>query len=126
MKEPINNKKQEIRHEGRKNVVLNDQQIQEWKRKWGKIYKTTIDGEVYIWRKLKRKEYVQIMSDADIDNEETVGNRIYHRQEQIAKAVVLYPVDIEKRIEENAGLATSLSDEVVLRSGFDVAETEEL
>lgn len=123
MKEPVENKEAKQQED----VVLNDKQIQAWKKQWGKIYKTTIGDEVFIWRKLKRKEYVQIMSEAETDEaEEQLGSRIYQRQEKITKLVVLYPADIDQRVEEDAGLATSISDEVILKSGFDVATTEEL
>jgi hypothetical protein len=127
MKEPIENK--EVKQEKQAETAeLTDKQIQAWKKQHGKIFKTTVGGEAYIWRKLKRKEYVEIMSNAEVaeEGEEVLGSRIYLRQERITKLVVLHPADIEQRIEEHAGLATSISDEVILKSGFDVAATEEL
>lgn len=98
--------------------------IQAWKTEHGKIFKTVIDGEEYIWRKLKRKEYVALMS-AKYE-EEDVEARIYTRQEEITKQVVLYPENIEALIIENAGLATTIADEVITRSGFGLTETQEL
>ncbi|PTY92881.1 hypothetical protein [Heyndrickxia sporothermodurans] len=139
MKEPVENKAAEVKETSTKaaapkatnkseNVTLDDKQIQQWKKQWGKIFKTTVGGEAFIWRKLKRKEYVEIMSNAEVEEaeEEVLGSRIYKRQERITKLVVLFPTDIESRIEENAGLATSISDEVIAKSGFDVSATEEL
>ncbi|MED1125335.1 hypothetical protein [Bacillus atrophaeus] len=111
-------------------IELTDKKIQEWKKIHGKVFKTTVGGEPYIWRKLKRREYVDIMSmiqtDGESEEETAVGNRIYLRQESIVRRVILFPADIEDRIDENAGLATSIADEVILKSGFDVAATEEL
>lgn len=104
--------------------VLNEQSIQEWKAKWGKIYKSTIDGEEYIWRKLKRKEYVAIM--AKVAEPGTESSRLYERQDEITKLVVLYPSNIEDLIESSAGLASTISDEVIIKSGFDISSTEEL
>ena len=37
-------------------------QITAWKAEHGKIYKSIIDGTDYIWRKLKRKEYVALIN----------------------------------------------------------------
>lgn len=99
-------------------------QIQAWKAEHGKVFKTVVDGEDYIWRKLKRKEYVMLM--ATKSEEEDLDARIYERQEEIAKLVVLFPENISELVEENAGLATTIADEVIARSGFGITETQEL
>jgi hypothetical protein len=98
--------------------------IIEWKNKFGKVYKTIIAGEDYIWRKIKRSEYTAIMA----SEQETAGTEaVYGRQNEIARLAVLHPADIEQRIADNAGLATVISDECLLKSGFEVtAETQEL
>jgi hypothetical protein len=101
-----------------------EQKISQWKVQYGKLYKSVIDGDVYIWRKLKRKEYVELM--ADKSEEDQVTGKIYERQEKIASIVVLYPNNIGELIETNAGLATTIADEVIMRSGFELASTEEL
>ena len=103
--------------------VITQKQIMEWKKKHGKIFKTTVGDDVYIWRKLKRKEYVDIMSQelGDTENE-----RIYKRQEEMAKAVVIYPEKFAELMEENAGVASTIADEALARSGFDITTTEEL
>jgi len=98
--------------------------IQAWKAEHGKVFKTVIDGEDYIWRKLKRKEYVMLM--ANKSEEEDLDARIYERQEEIAKLVVLFPENISELVEENAGLSTTIADEVIARSGFGITETQEL
>lgn len=98
--------------------------IQAWKAEHGKVFKTVIDGEDYIWRKLKRKEYVALMSVKS--EEEDLDARIYERQEEIAKLVILFPENITELVEENAGLATTIADEVIARSGFGITETQEL
>lgn len=103
---------------------INQEAIAKWKSEFGKVFKTTIDGNDFVWRKLKRKEYVEIMSDAQED--EDVNTKIYSRQERIAKAITIYPADAAKLIDGEAGIATSISDEALLKSGFNVGETEEL
>lgn len=99
--------------------------IQAWKAEHGKVFKTVIDGEDYIWRKLKRKEYVALMA-SKTEADEDLDARIYERQEEIAKLVVLHPENIAELVDQNAGLATTIADEVIARSGFGITETQEL
>jgi hypothetical protein len=104
--------------------MINDQQIQEWKTKFKKIFKTIIDGEPYIWRKLGRPEYVTLMADRAEEGQEAL--KLYERQEEITAIVTLYPENIKELIKENAGLATAISTQCLDKSGFDVQEAEEL
>lgn len=101
-----------------------EQAIKKWKDQWGKVYKSTIDGEAYIWRKLRRKEYVQIMAQKAIEGEE--DSKFYERQDEIAKIVVLFPANIGEILETNAGLGTTIADEVLMKSGFELSGTVEL
>ena len=113
------------------NMELTDAVIAEFKKKWGKVYKTEIDGEAYVWRKIRRKEYVDIMLLNNVADEGVMDDSgmatLYNRQEQITRMVVLFPEDIEEKLIANGGLATVISDEVLLKSGFEMTkETEEL
>ena len=106
------------------NVEVTPEQIEAWKSEHGKIFKNVVDGKSYIWRRLKRSEYVKAMA-IEGDNPE---ENIYLRQNNIALAVTLFP-EYEvmfERIEEYAGLAGEISDRAVLKSGFQASETEEL
>ena len=106
------------------NEAINQQQVDEWKAEHGKVFKTSIGDDVIIWRKLRRKEYVHIMSkEATAD---AAGDKVYARQDLIVEMAALYPENIQDLIQENAGLATCVSDEIILKSGFDLTETEEL
>jgi hypothetical protein len=106
-----------------KKIELTESMIQEWKAKYGKLYKTTVGDEEYIWRKLKRPEYVSIMNDESVPDG---PNAIYARQELITKTVALFPTNIEELVESDAGLATTIADEVLTKSGFDTSRTEEI
>lgn len=99
-------------------------QIDRWKAEYGKVFKNVISGETYIWRRVKRSEYVAAMSiESDVPSE-----NMYLRQDAIAKAVTLFPEQevMAERIEEFAGLSGEISDRSVLKSGFQASETEEL
>lgn len=91
--------------------------IKEWKASFGKIYKTVIDKQDYIWKKVGRRDYTEIMTEV-IDDDADI--RYYKRQEAITKSIVLYPDNIDELIEQNAGLATTISSEALEKSGFEV------
>lgn len=103
--------------------------IDKAKKKHGRIYKTIIADEVIIWRLLKRSEFKEVMN-LVVYKEETVedenGNQVLEqvidddatydlRQEEIAKAVIIYPIGI---VEQMAAVADVISTECMLKSGF--------
>ena len=114
------------------------QAIDKGKKKYGKVYKTLISDETIIWRKLKRGEYKDIMNLVVYKDEEKLdeeGNQIVEqvfddeatydlRQEEIAKAVILFPgKDI---VEDMAAVADIISTECMIKSGFgETPKTEE-
>lgn len=96
--------------------------IEKWKREYKRIFKNDIDGETIIWRRLKRGEYKNILNESEEDQD----NKILTKQEKMVATAVLYPFNIEEVIEDNAGLATVLSEEILAKSGFAISYTEEL
>jgi len=100
-------------------------QIELWKEEHGKIFKSIVDGTDYIWRRIKRKEYSAVMGMKD---GEDIDERIYNRQYAIAKLVILNftEEELDVKLEELAGLATTISDEVLEKSGFNLTTTVEL
>lgn len=96
--------------------------IEKWKQEHKRIFKNDIDGETIIWRRLKRGEYKNILKEVEEDN----NSQILTKQEKMVVAAMLYPFNAEELIEENAGLATVLSEEILARSGFAISYTEEL
>ena len=110
--------------------------IDKAKKKHGRIYKTIIADEVIIWRLLKRSEFKEVMN-LVVYKEETVedenGNQVLEqvidddatydlRQEEIAKAVIIYPIGI---VEQMAAVADIISTECMLKSGFGEAPVTE-
>lgn len=111
--------------------------IDKAKKKHGRVYKTIIADEVIIWRLLKRSEFKEVMNKIVYRQEfaeDEEGNLIYDengnnvmvdiededltyemRQEEIAKAVIIYPVGI---VENMAAVADIISTECMLKSGF--------
>ena len=95
--------------------------IEKWRAEHKKLFKNEIDGEVIIWRRLKRGEYKEILK-ADTDEDD----KILVKQELMVKAAILYPFNVDALIDENAGLATVLSEEILAKSGFALSYTEEI
>ena len=114
--------KQEVVQAEETEVIDLTEQIESWKKQYKKIFKNEIDGETIIWRRLKRGEYKEILK----LNEDDEDERILVKQERMVKATVLYPFDVDALVEDNAGLATVLSEEILAKSGFAMSYTEEL
>jgi len=103
--------------------VVTEAQIADWKKEFGDIYRTHIGNIDVIWHKLRRKEYVKMMTK---DYAEQGQARIFARQDNIVRSCVLAPADIDQYIEGLAGFSTSIADEIMTRSGFDLTDTEQL
>lgn len=122
--------KSKTQKEAAKNeVVVNEEgefdltaYIEKWKQEHKRVFKNDIDGETIIWRRLKRGEYKEILKESEEDED----NKILTKQEKMVATAILYPFNAEELIEENAGLATVLSEEILARSGFAISYTEEL
>ena len=110
----------------KKPTVLNSQQIDEWKKEYGHIFKTQIDDVSIIWRRLKRNEYVNLMTDSLNEEESNVDKRIFTRQEEVLKTVALYPDNIDEIIEDMGGIATNIAEDIMKASGFGGPETTEI
>lgn len=103
--------------------------IDKAKKKHGRVYKTILADEVIVWRLLKRSEFKEIMNMAIYNDKVVVdenGNEVVNqvideeatydmRQEEIAKAVIIYPQGI---VEQMAAVADIISTECMLKSGF--------
>lgn len=103
-------------------TALTEAQINDWKKQYGKIYKSIVGDEVVIFRKIKRNEYMQAMTDIDSEN----PMKVFLRQDMITKMTTLYPNNIDQLIEENGALSTVISNEVLGKSGFDLLSTTQL
>lgn len=104
------------------NNAITQEMIDDWKKEYGSVYRSKIGKQVFIWRMLNRNDYVSIMT-AEYDNPDT---KIFDRQDEIVRTVVLWPNNISALIADQGGIATTLADEVLTRAGFEMSETEEL
>ena len=95
-----------------------------WKKEYGSIFKTVIEDDIYVWRKLKRTEYKEITKMVSEEYKEDTQAQNWLRQEEITKTVLLYPFDAEEAIEEAAGISVVISQDCLVRSGFGAISTQ--
>ena len=105
--------------------TLTESQINDWKKQYKKIYKSIVGEEVIRWRKLKRSEYIDIMTNSSFKDDDS-NKSPYLRQDAIVKMCCLYPSNMDEIIEENGALSTYISDEIMLKSGFEITATTEM
>ena len=91
------------------------------KEEHGEVFVTNIAGIQIIWRKLKRSEYKEIMSTKFDDNEDI---QYFERQDAMAKKVILYPENVERLLEDYAGVSDIIATETMIKTGFGIANTK--
>ena len=101
-----------------------DDYLHVWKKQYGSIFKTIIEDDMYVWRKLKRSEYKDITKMVTEAFEDDTQAQNWFRQEEITKTVLLYPFDAEEAIEEAAGISVVISQDCLVRSGFGAISTQ--
>jgi hypothetical protein len=94
---------------------VTQEQIAEWKSKYGDIYLISLGEEKFVYRPIKRFEYKTIMAN-------TEANRAFN-EEKIVQMCVVYPVlDVTKIPTLKAGTITTLVELVMAASNFGITE----
>ena len=108
--------------------IISQQQLDEWKLQHGELFRTYLNGQNFIWHKIKRKDYVALMTDDELSSVNNAELRIFLRQEKITKMCVLYPDQklLDSLVENNAGIAGNISDEIMMISGFRPVSSEQI
>ena len=70
--------------------VVSKSQLDAWKKQFNEIYRTDLNGQTYIWHKLRRRDYIDIMNDETLNAIENTDLRIFMRQEKILLAGILH------------------------------------
>jgi hypothetical protein len=86
--------------------------VEEWKSKFGAIYLTEFDEEVFIWHTLSRKEYKDIMKVQQSDT--------YYKEERICDRCILWPegYNFLKMTHGKAGIPSLVAEQIMDKSGF--------
>lgn len=90
----------------------NLEEVEEWKSRYGEVYLTEFEEDVFIWRSLTRKEYKEIMKIERADN--------YYKEERICDKVVIWPegYNFLQMAQGKAGIPTLIAELVMEKSGF--------
>lgn len=102
--------------------AITQEMIDDWKKEHGEVYRKIIGGKAYVYRPLRRSEYKDVMT-AEYEDD---SMKIFERQDDIVRTVVLYPENIDEIIENYGGVASTLADIILEKSGFGEGEDEQL
>lgn len=98
-----------------------EQKVQKWKEEYGKIYLSVFDEVELVWHKLNRKIYNEIMTAVEENKENVTEDMVIEeRQLLVIKRCTIHPSqkEIDEILEDYPGILTSLSAEILKRSGF--------
>ena len=115
-------KKQEVAPEVQETQLTEGELIaNKLKEEYGEVFVTKLAGIEIVWRKLKRSEYKEIMSTKFDENEDI---QYFERQDAMAKKVILYPENVDRLLEDYAGVADIIATETMIKTGFGIANTK--
>lgn len=101
---------------------VTQEMINEWKQLHNRVFKTELDGTIYYYTTLKRPTYIQFLTQQQVD-----ANFDY--EFSTLQACILSPeVDdkFKKDLEEKSGLGVVLLEQIMIKSGWQQIESEEL
>jgi hypothetical protein len=99
--------------------MVTNEQIAQWKEEHGFIYRTIIDTKEYVYRTLTRQDYIDILIRQAQDPLK------FDHDVEVLKKCLLTEYD-EKEITKKAGIATVISEKIMLLSGFEQSQSEQL
>ena len=91
-----------------------DQLIEDTFQKYTAVFFSEIEGQIFIFRPLTRKEYRDVLENQNMDD--------YSKQDAICKQVLLYPENFDFD-ECSAGLPDILFKDILEKSCLDVEST---
>ena len=91
-----------------------EEQIQVLKKKFGRLYVSGFeDDEIYLWRTVRRSEYVAIQKEFAEKQTATMADV----EEAIVKTCIVWQSD-PNSLEEKGGSVTSLHEQIMTHSNF--------
>lgn len=92
-------------------------QIENWKKEFGDVYRIDFDEQPFIFRTISRFEYKQMVNEVEGNQS---NQTTWFREEQICQKAVLFPEGYgrDEMTEGKAGIPTVVSEYVLSKSGF--------
>ena len=103
-------------------MSVTQEQINEWKTQHEKVFKLKLGGEDYYYTTLKRDVYLELLVQQQ-------ANENFEYEFETVKACVLYPEikdSFKKDMRIKSGLGVVLLEQIMLNSGWEQVESEEL
>jgi hypothetical protein len=101
-------------------MEVTQEMISSWKEKHNFVYRVAFDGKDYYFKTLTRNDYITIQQKV------ASSGPTFDNEFEVAKTCILYPVLTDEELQSKAGLVSVLSERIMLRSGFQQVEEEEL
>lgn len=101
--------------------------IAKWKKEYNRIYLSVYDDQEFVWHKINRQEYAQIMDSVD-ENDKSIDEVVEIRQTLTLEYALLSPdkIYLPDILQEYPGILTSLTAEILKKSGFSKPLTVEI
>jgi len=103
-------------------MTVTAEQIAEWKEVNKKVFKVTLDTTDYYYTTLKRDVYVDLLTKQQLDPE-------FDYEFETMKACLLSPEvtdAFKQEMQDKSGLSVMLLEQIMMRSGWQQVESEEL
>jgi len=104
-------------------VEVTEEMVQEWKEKYGKIYRITHPDAIVYYRIMNRDDYMDIMQRQAVAAQ--TGDVNYDAEIETITKCVLNEIPFEL-LQHKSGIATVIHEEILKNSGFVVVESEEI
>jgi len=101
--------------------MVTPEQIQEWKAAHGYVYRAKIDGKDYYFRTLNRQDYMIITA-----KQLQAAEGVFDHEMETVKVCLLNEDVTDEELSSKSGLVTILTEQIMLKSGFQQVESEEL
>lgn len=96
-----------------------EEQIKQWKEQYKYIYKVTVGGEDFYFRTLTRDDYVAITM------KQMTSQQGFDHDREVFKLCVLSDYD-DELLDAKGGIVTVVTEKIMIFSGFENAEVEEV
>jgi hypothetical protein len=95
------------------------EQVKEWKDKYTYVYRMNLLGKDFYFRTLTREDYMDILAIQASDP------RAFDHDIEVVRKCVLSPLD-PAELKNKAGISTVLAEKIMLASGFEIGDIEEV
>ena len=99
--------------------MATSEQIQEWKVEHKNVFRTVISGVEYYYHSLSRQVYMNILLKQALDPKN------FDNDLEVFKACVISE-HTEEDLQIKAGILAVLSEKIMISSGFEMTDVEEL